>query len=276
MRNVLVAGKSWNLLSRLITRMAAPLRCVWLIGSVATAGPAIAQLQDHQYSATDIATGSQLYAAQCALCHGANGDGIAGVNLPQQQFRRASSDDDIRNTITTGVAATGMPAFKLQPAELDGLVAFIRSGFDIGGTPFKVGNATRGQVVYEGKGACGACHRINGKGARSAPDLSDIGAIRQPAAIQRSLLDPSKGMLPINRPIRIVTRDGRTIRGRRVNEDTSSVQLIDREEKLVSLSKSDIREFVVGTTSEMPSFAGRLTDEELADLLAYLLSLRGQ
>jgi mono/diheme cytochrome c family protein len=26
----------------------------------------------------------------------------------------------------------------------------------------------------------------------------------------------------------------------------------------------------------MPSFAGKLTDEELADLLAYLLSLKGQ
>ena len=44
----------------------------------------------------------------------------------------------------------------------------------------------------------------------------------------------------------------------------------------MSLSKSDIREFALGTTSAMPSFAGKLTEEELADLLAYLLSLRGQ
>ena len=34
-------------------------------------------------------------------------------------------------------------------------------------------------------------------------------------------------MMPINRPVRIVTKDGRTITGRRLNEDTYTVQLID-------------------------------------------------
>jgi putative heme-binding domain-containing protein len=117
---------------------------------------------------------------------------------------------------------------------------------------------------------------VAGRGARTAPDLSDIGALRQPAAIQRSLLDPRRGMMPINRPVRIVTRNGRTIRGRRLNEDTATVQVIDDGERLVSLLKSDIREFELGTVSGMPSFAGTLSREELADLLAYLLSLRGQ
>jgi cytochrome c oxidase cbb3-type subunit 3 len=239
-------------------------------------GQRTGSFEDHQYSSAEIQAGSRLYAAQCTLCHGQNGDGVAGVNLPRQQFRRASSDDDIRNTITTGAAAAGMPGFRLQPAELDALVAFIRSGFDISATPFTVGDAGRGKAVYDGRGACATCHRVAGKGARTAPDLSGIGAIRQPAAIQRSLLEPSRGMMPINRPVRIVTRDGRIIRGRRLNEDTATVQLIDEAERLVSLSKSDIRELELGTTSGMPSFAGKLTREELADLLAYLLSLRGQ
>src|ERR1700709_922765 len=102
----------------------------------------------------------------------------------------------------------------MQAAELDSLIAYIRSGFDIGGTPFKVGTAMRGRAVYD-KSGCAACHRVNGNGARSAPDLSDIGAVRQPAAIQRSLREPLQGVLPINRPVRIVTRDGRNLRGRR-------------------------------------------------------------
>jgi putative heme-binding domain-containing protein len=244
------------------------------LGLLALCERASAQAQGRQYSTTEIQSGSRLYGAQCALCHGNNGDGIAGVNLPRQQFRRASSDEDIKNTIATGVAAAGMPPFRLQPAELDGLVAYIRSGFDASGAPFKVGNAARGQAIYE-KSGCTACHRVKGAGARTAPDLTDIGALRQAAAIQRSLVEPTKAMLPINRPIRIVTRDGRTIRGRRLNEDTSTVQLIDQDERLISLAKSDIREFVVATTSDMPSLAGRLNQDELADLLAYLLSLRG-
>jgi putative heme-binding domain-containing protein len=248
----------------------------WLVAVVAIPERTAAQVDDHHYSTAEIQAGSRLYGAQCALCHGQNGNSVAGVNLPRQQFRRAGSDDDIRNTITTGVAAAGMPAFQGQPAEIDALVAFIRSGFDISATPFTVGDAERGKAVYDGTGACATCHRVGGEGARTAPDLTDIGAIRQPAAIQRSLLEPSRGMIPINRPVRIVTHDGRTIRGRRVNEDTATVQLIDEGERLVSLSKSDIREFELGTISGMPSFAGKLTDQEVADLLAYLLSLRGQ
>jgi cytochrome c oxidase cbb3-type subunit III len=234
-----------------------------------------AQPQNAQYGTDQIQAGFQLYSLQCSLCHGNNGDGIAGINLPRQQFHRASTDGDIRNTITNGIAAAGMPPFQFQRAELDGLVAYIRSGFDIAGTPFKIGDATRGRAIYDGKGACATCHRSNGTGPRSGPDLSDIGVIRQPAAIQRSLLDPTAGMLPINRPVAITTRDGRTIRGRRLNEDTYTVQLIDENEKLVSLVKSDIRDYETGKTSNMPSYANKLSEAELADLLAYLLSLKG-
>jgi hypothetical protein len=83
-------------------------------------------------------------------------------------------------------------------------------------------------------------------------------------------------MMPINRPVRIVTRDGRTIRGRRLNEDTYTVQLIDEQERLVSLDKTDIRELELAKTSPMPPATNTLSNDELADLVGYLVSLRGQ
>jgi hypothetical protein len=83
-------------------------------------------------------------------------------------------------------------------------------------------------------------------------------------------------MMPINRPVRIVTRDGRTIRGRRLNEDTYTVQLIDDQERLVSLDKTDIREFELGKTSPMPPATRTLSNDELPDVIGYLLSLKGQ
>jgi putative heme-binding domain-containing protein len=236
-----------------------------------------ATAQDHpgQYSAMDIETGSRLYAGQCVLCHGPNGEVVAGVDLRRGQFRRAVSDEDLARVIARGLPEAGMPGFKLQPSELDGLVAFIRAGFDVSGTAVKVGHVDRGQEIFEGKGGCAACHRVNGKGPRVAPDLSDIGAIRTPSALQRSLLDPTSAMLPINRPVRAVTRDGRTIRGRRLNEDTYSVQLIDEQERLVSLVKAELREYELAKTSPMRSMAGILSADEQADLVAYLLSLKG-
>ena len=83
-------------------------------------------------------------------------------------------------------------------------------------------------------------------------------------------------MLPINRPVRIVTRDGKVINGRRLNEDTYTVQLADEEGRLISLAKSDLREFTISTKSTMPSYEKELTPEELADVVSYLLSLKGQ
>jgi len=83
-------------------------------------------------------------------------------------------------------------------------------------------------------------------------------------------------MIPINRPVRAVTRDGKVINGRRLNEDTYSVQLTDEEGRLYSLMKSDLREYNVLTKSTMPSYDKELTKDELADVVSYLLSLKGQ
>jgi hypothetical protein len=83
-------------------------------------------------------------------------------------------------------------------------------------------------------------------------------------------------MMPINRPVRAVTRDGKIVNGRRLNEDTYTVQLIDEQGTLVSLIKADLREYTILTVSPMPSYGATLTQDELADVVAYLLSLKGR
>jgi putative heme-binding domain-containing protein len=209
-----------------------------LLACVTAAGLASAQTlsQDHTYTRADVEAGQRLYGPQCQVCHGATGDGVPGIDLRLGRFRRAVSDEDLARVITTGVAGTGMPGFKLQPAELTGIVAFIRAGFDAASAAVRVGDTARGQALFEGKASCATCHRVKGRGPRLAPDLSDIGAIRTLAALQRVLLQPTEALLPINRPVRIVTKDGRTIRGRRLNEDTYTVQIIDEQERLQSLT----------------------------------------
>ena len=129
--------------------------------------------------------------------------------------------------------------------------------------------------MFEGKGGCLGCHRVRGQGSRVAPDLSEIGATRSTEKLWKSLLDPSAAMLPMHRSVRAVTADGKIITGRRLNEDTYSVQLIDTEERLVSLIKADLREFTILQTSTMPSYRDKLTAQELSDVLAYLISLKG-
>jgi putative heme-binding domain-containing protein len=246
----------------------------WTIGPAPVLAQAQAPLHDSQYPDADIAYGAALYTSKCVTCHGTQGDGIGGVNLRSGTFRNAALDRDLERFIRAGSPA-GMPPFALDAADMAGIVAYLRNMNYFDTTAVKTGDAARGRAIFNGKGACTGCHRVGGAGSRVAPNLSDIGVARSAGSLQRSLLDPSSQMMPINRPVRVVTKDGTTINGRRLNEDTYSLQIIDDHEGLHSLVKANLREYTIATTSPMPSYRGKLADEEIADVLAYLLSLKG-
>ncbi len=256
-----------------------PILCVaaGVLGWVLIAAAQTPTIVGHpgDYSQADILYGAGVYAANCEQCHGATGTGIANVDLRSGKFRSASSDRQLRRVITEGFPTAGMPAQNLDPADLAGLVAYLRNmnSFDRGS--MKPGDAARGRVVFEGKGGCLGCHRVHGKGSRKGPELSDVGALRSAGSLERSLVDPTSQMMPINRPVRVVTQDGKVIQGRRLNEDTYTVQIADEEGRLHSLAKGDLSEFSISTESPMPSYEGKLSSEELADLVAYLVSLKG-
>ncbi len=228
-----------------------------------------------EYASADIAYGARVYDAQCTTCHGAGGDGVGGVNLRSGTFRNAATDQDLVRIVTTGIPGTAMPAFKLDAAEVTGIVAYLRNMNSVDRASLTPGDPSRGREIFEGKGSCARCHRVGGVGSRVAPDLTDIGAVRSAAILGRSLTDPTSQMFPINRPVRIVTRDGTVVNGRRLNEDTYTVQVIDDKERLLSFDKSDLREMAISTTSPMPSYR-QFTDAEIADIVAYLLSLKGR
>ncbi len=60
-----------------------------------------------------------------------------------------------------------------------------------------------------------------------------------------------------------------------MNEDTYSLQLIlDEQGRLLSLMKADLRQMTAVKTSPMPSYKDRLKTDELADIVAYLHSLK--
>ena len=231
------------------------------------------EVGDHQYTTDAIQAGSRVYTQQCALCHGPQGALVDGVDLRRGQFRTVQSDDDLRNVITTGAAEGQMPAFSLRAEELNGIVAFIRAGFDPDGVAVRIGDPVRGRELFNGRGDCASCHRVNGEGPRTAPDLSSIGVVRTPASLQRNMLDPATALLPINKPIRMVTRNEETIVGRRLNEDTYTVQVIDSQERLRSIKKSDLVSYEISDApSKQPT---TLNSDEVADVIGYLLTLRG-
>jgi len=227
------------------------------------------------YSQADITVGAGVFAAQCVVCHGATGNLVAGIDLRNGRFKRVTNDGDLLRTITSGVEGTAMPAFKLTPAELTGVVAYVRNMRDFDAKSVPAGDASRGRGLFEGSGRCATCHRVNGNGPRTAPDLSRIGTLRTADAIERAIVDPAGAIQFDIRSIRAVTKDGRTITGRRLNEDTFTVQILDDQERLQSLTKADLREYTVLTKPGMPSYKETLSDRDVSDVVTYLLTLKG-
>jgi putative heme-binding domain-containing protein len=168
-----------------------------------------------------------------------------------------------------------MPGFPLGGVESMQLLAYVRALGRAAMPPPADGDATRGRTLFAGIGDCARCHRAGGMGFRTGPDLSDAGARMPPSDLLAVLLRPDERVLPAQWYVRAVTRDGRTITGRRLNEDTYSVQLMDGQEALVSLVKEELREYELIKKSPMPSYEGKLTREQLGDLVAYLASLKG-
>ena len=251
-------------------------RCLVAGAAVAVAvGGSSARAQDHTaYEPADIAYGQTVYRTECAVCHAEDGAGVAGVDLRNGPLRRATSDRELRQIVRTGIPGTGMLAFDFDTAEMAGIVAYVRN-MNYEADADTLGDPMRGRAVFAGAGDCLRCHRVNGDGPRVAVDLTSIGARRPPSALRRTLLDPTGTMRPIDRPVTLVTADGTTVTGRRLNEDTYTVQIIDADGRLRSFDKSDLRRFDVAVESPMPAYGDRLAPEELADLLAYLVSLKG-
>lgn len=238
------------------------------------ADPALAQESgDHQYTAEAIQSGYTVYSQQCVLCHGRQGDTVDGIDLKNGSFRGARSDSDLEAIILNGAAEGRMPAFDLLDSELNSLIAYIRAGFDPDGASVSIGDPVRGKEIFNGKGGCSDCHRVAGYGPRTAPDLSYIGASRTPASLERNIVDPAAALLPINRAVRLVTRYEETVIGRRLNEDTYTVQLVDSNGRLRSFTKSDLVTFEISQQpSKLPTV---LPEDEVADLVGYLLTLTG-
>jgi cytochrome c oxidase cbb3-type subunit III len=229
----------------------------------------------HSYGPADVEDGGKLFRTNCVSCHGPEGTLVDGVDLGHGKFRRAANEDEVIRIIQDGIPGTAMPPNNFTDFQAGTILAYLSSVASSGRTSMPNGDAARGEAIFEGKGGCAGCHRVYGVGSRVGPDLSDVGALRRVAEIERSLLEPNAEVLPQNRYYRVRTKAGETVTGRLLNEDSFSVQILDTKERLLSFQRTDLREAGFLGESPMPSFRDKLSEAERADVITYLLSLKG-
>ena len=224
----------------------------------------------------DQKNGERLFLGQCGRCHGPRGEGGLGAILAQPRLRRAPDDESLFRVIREGIRGTEMPpGSTLSNREVWQLAAFVRS---LGRVPVETvaGNPQRGQEVYQGKGKCGQCHIANGQGISVGPELTDVGARRSATYLRASLVTPEAAVPDGFLQVRIVTKDGRRLTGVRIGEDTFTIQVRDLSGRTYSLFKQELSDLQKDFgKSPMPGYQNVLTASELDDVVAYLVSLRG-
>ncbi len=138
----------------------------------------------------------------------------------------------------------------------------------------ETGDAASGRVLVEAS-KCLDCHRIGEAGSRLGPDLSDIGSRRTHDRLLRAIVAPDDEVLPENRFVRVITKNGVTVTGKLLNQDAFSVQLMNPDQQLKTYLKTALREFALVQKGLMPAYEGTLSAQQVADVVSYLSSLKG-
>lgn len=229
-------------------------------------------------TAEDLARGKRLFEAQCAVCHGINGGGGKGPTLAVVRFRNAADDAGLVQVVREGVPSSEMPgAWWMSERESVQVAYYVRSLGRVASVAKVTGNIPLGKEIFFGKGGCNGCHIVDGTGGSLGPDLSTIGARRSAMHLREKITAPEKIIAESFLMVRVALKTGKEVKGIRLNEDTFTIQIKDLSGRFHSYRKADVlvvhKDF--GQTP-MPAYAGKLSEDELSGLVAYMAGLRGE
>jgi putative heme-binding domain-containing protein len=266
-----------------------------LIACCASAPRSSAQENPHAGDAKVAKLGEYQFRSNCAFCHGlgARGGG-RGPDLTRALKHHGNTDAEIFHNIHDGIAGTAMPAATnggigvgMSDEEIWQVVTYLRS-VEKKATVAETGDAVRGKELFYGTAACGTCHMVSGKGGRLGPDLTTTGSSRSVEYLTESVRSPSRRLAQgLAEPLKdfsqeyetatVITADATLYQGVILNEDSFTVQMLDRSERLHSFEKAKLRSFQKSRESLMPAYdAKMLPEKDLKDLIAFLLAASSQ
>jgi len=123
---------------------------------------------------------------------------------------------------------------------------------------------------------CIRCHVVFGSGTAVGPELSDVAARFDRAALIESILAPSARIAEGYRLWAFELDDGRELYGQLKREDERQLEIYDNNGELRRVERATVVERSELKTSLMPEgLAPLMSRDEFADLVAYLSTLRG-
>jgi putative heme-binding domain-containing protein len=141
-----------------------------------------------------------------------------------------------------------------------------------------VGDKLRGEAYFFDHAAsqCSKCHRVGERGVQVGPSLDDVGLRQTPAQIFESIAEPSRIIDPRYQSHVVLTTEGQVITGLLAEESSEYLLLVDSQGERIQIAKADADSRRTGSKSLMPDgLTSAMTAQQMADLLAYLSSLKG-
>jgi putative membrane-bound dehydrogenase-like protein len=136
------------------------------------------------------------------------------------------------------------------------------------------GDAKKGEVLFKAQ-SCAACHTTADGQTPKGPHLVEIGKRYKPDELVESVLKPSAKLAQGYETYRFVTTDERVFQGFIVSERADATVIRESTGVQRELKKTEIATRQMQKQSAMPEgLAANLTPEQLADLIAYLQSLK--
>jgi putative membrane-bound dehydrogenase-like protein len=136
--------------------------------------------------------------------------------------------------------------------------------------PTLAADRAKGETVFRRE--CQACHRVNNIGTEIGPNLATI-RHRAPEELLLHILDPNREVGPNFVAYAIETTDGRVLTGLIVEDSGPSITLVRTTGTRETILRSQIEEIAsTGQSLMPPGLEERITPQEMADLLAFLLS----
>jgi cytochrome c oxidase cbb3-type subunit III len=215
--------------------------------------------------------GAQIFASNCATCHGADGrGGEHAPNIATAPQVQHLMDRELAGIIRYGITGAGMPAFSsLKQQEIAEVVSYLRVLQGRGDTVKLPGDPKQGQALFFGKARCSDCHMVNGKGGFIGSDLTYYGAEAKPDQMRAIILDPDKNLPADKKATTVVTTAGQSITGMLRTNNNFSLSLQTPDGSFHFLPKSELTQVELGAHSLMP--AATLNSKEVDDLVSYLL-----
>lgn len=138
------------------------------------------------------------------------------------------------------------------------------------------GDVAKGEDVFFGqRAACGACHRVAGRGEKIGPDLSKIGEVRNRRDLVEAVMFPNASLARGYESVTIATNDGRIHSGLIGRETAETIYLRTTNREEVRIVRADVEQLTPSRVSIMPQGLEKtLTASELSDLIAFLQSLK--